>query len=599
MRAPALRLWPGLLLAVAGFAACWVAFFPGFMSYDSLVQYAMSRSFEFDDWYPPLMSWVWGGLNPLFPGPSGMLALQLGLLWAALFAWWAAWRAHRGAWLLLAIGVLPWVVNFAGVLWKDVLMAGVLLLATRFALTAATPVRAALALALMFCAINLRYNAVLAAAPVLWCLVRAARPSLGRSLAAGVTVLTLAAYLAGGSLISYQLLGAKRSLPSNYMLLDDLVHLSLVEGRSVVPGVDMRQVQDCAARELGQTQLVGKYFCLRETPAGRAAAESPALRAAWQAQVLQHPWDWLRFRLAAFAYLLRSPQQDPYYIWHPGVDENAQGVHFQPNAATTAAQQWVQATAGAVPVLFKPYAWLALDLALLLVLTLAPASRTVQAARMLLASSALYVMGYLPVTPMADFRYVYWSVLASTVALTLLAIDRRAWLEIRHARRLRPVLALAVLLLALAPLTGRLLVLDVDTAVLRTLTGSPTQLAKASRISDLLPESGRLKVVGADPWLAWDIDGLSPAAFRFLKLEFSCEKGAGRPVLQIFWWGDGQAGPSESRTWATALRQGTQLLPISAIPGLPALRSLEGLRLDLFDPSACGSITLDNVALVP
>lgn len=598
LRAAALRLLPGMLLATSGFAACWAAFYPGFMSYDSLVQYAMSRSFEFDDWYPPLMSWVWGWLNPLFPGPSGMLALQLGLLWAGLFAWWSAWREHRGAWLLLLIGVAPWVLNFAGVLWKDVLMAAVLLLAAALALAPRSPVRLAAALALVFFAVNLRYNAVFAAAPVLWSLVRAWLPSRGRIATGAGTLVLLATCLAGGSLISYQLLGAKRSLPANYMMLDDLVHLSLREGRSLVPGVDMRQVQDCAARELGQTQLVGKFFCLRATPAGQAAAQSPYLRAAWQAEVLHRPWDWLRFRLAAFAYLMRSPQQDPFYIWHPGVDENTQGIQLRPNAAMTGIQHWVQATAGALPVLFKPYGWLALDLAGLVLLALA-AGRAVQAARVLLASSALYILGYLPVTPMADFRYVYWSVLATSIAVMLLAIDRQGWMGMRQAPRRWPVLALAALPLVMMPLAGRLLALNVDAAVMRTLSASSTPLPKAARISDLAAEAGRMKVVGADPWLAWDLEGLSPAAYRFLKLDFSCDKGAGKPVLQLFWWGDGQAGPSESRSWATHLRDGTQLLPLSGIPGLPTLGSLKGLRLDLFDPSACRSITLDGVAFVP
>ncbi len=46
------------LLAFCGLIL-WVAFYPGFMSHDSIVQFGMSKSLNFNDWHPPIMAWVW------------------------------------------------------------------------------------------------------------------------------------------------------------------------------------------------------------------------------------------------------------------------------------------------------------------------------------------------------------------------------------------------------------------------------------------------------------------------------------------------------------------------------------------------------------
>lgn len=117
------------LLAFLGFLFSWVAFYPGFMSPDSLVQYEIAKTLDFNDWHPPVMSWLWSILNVFFEGPQGLLFFHLALLWGGLYSWYINCRESRFAWLFIVIGFLPWVVNFEGVLWKDVGMAFSLLLA--------------------------------------------------------------------------------------------------------------------------------------------------------------------------------------------------------------------------------------------------------------------------------------------------------------------------------------------------------------------------------------------------------------------------------------------------------------------------------------
>jgi hypothetical protein len=586
------------LLAMSGAAFTWAAFRPGFMSYDSFAQYAIARSGAYDDWYPPLMSWTWGLLLRLLPGPEGMLALQLILLWGGLMAWCWRWRGSVGAPLLLLTGAVPWVLNFAGVLWKDVLMAGALLMAAALAQPPGRIWRLVAATGLLFYALNLRYNAAFAVVPLAWLLIRTAWPRLPVPAVAAGALAATAAMLLGSGVVSYQLLGAQRAQPANYVLLDDLVHLSLLRGRSVVPDVPFAQVQACAAREIGQTKLVGKYFCLRETESGRLAAQSPALSQHWRAEVMAHPLAWLRFRLAAFAYLLRAPGEPPYYIWHPGVDENTEGVHHSPGLATVLTQRSVQVSAQAAPALFRPSTWLAFDLALLLLSLLAPQSNSRDAAQALLFSSALYLLGYLPLTPMADLRYAYWSMVAATLALLLMAIEKTVWSGRWRSDRLIPVLGMAIAVSIAVPLCTSWLALNTDQMVLRTLGPAARSLPPPNRLADLQRNSSSWRVVGRDPWLAWDVvPPQDTADVRFLAFEFHCVGGLTRPLLQLFWWGGSQAAPVEERSWISPVREGMNVVSLASLPGLSQVGQLQGLRFDLFDPAACTSISLPSLAI--
>jgi hypothetical protein len=41
-------------------------------------------------------------------------------------------------------------------------------------------------------------------------------------------------------------------------------------------------------------------------------------------------------------------------------------------------------------------------------------------------SAAAYVLGYFPILPVANYRYMYWSAIAGTIGLLLWWLDRRA-----------------------------------------------------------------------------------------------------------------------------------------------------------------------------
>src|SRR5690606_7299034 len=106
------------------------------------------------------------------------------------------------------------------------------------------------------------------------------------------------------SLFNYKILDATKSEPSRYMMLDDLSYLSLVEKKSLIPGWELQDIQDCSINSVGQNKLVGKIFCLKQKP--NYQINNPLktdLHPIWKDKISQNPIAYIQYRLAAFVYL--------------------------------------------------------------------------------------------------------------------------------------------------------------------------------------------------------------------------------------------------------------------------------------------------------
>lgn len=588
----------GAVIALAGLILSRDAFFPGFMSYDSFTQFGQSRSLQFDDWHPPLMSWLWSLLNRVSRGPEGMLHFHLALLWSGLLLWLWEYRARPLAWLLPLIGLLPWVLNFAGVLWKDAGMAFALLLLAALASGPATRLRMAAAGLLFFYAVNLRYNAMFAALPVLVLLLLRWWPSLSPLRLIGTALGALVLALGLGSIFSYQLIGAERTRPANFMMVDDLSYLSLKEKRSLLPGVSLERVQACTLQDISQTRLLARSFCLKHTAReGDPDLLKADLRTPWLDAVTRNPFAYLEFRLGAFAFLLRSPADEPYAIWQGGVEENRMGVIQRRGTATELAERAVARTAEALPFLFKPYWWLCAATLLLAVSTTLADTGTRRSAQALLASSVLYILGYVPITPMADFRYVYWSVIATTLAAVLLVVD---WPSAARGGRRRGT-ALAAVAAAVLVLLGlnaqRLFAIDADRLLLASLSGAKTPASGAPVLQRLAGKDGSFLITGEKPQFEIAFEGgVAAADVRYIGFEFACLDSKARPTIRVLWWGDTQPGATDSQAVFVSGHDGLNLVRVAGLQGWNAVRRLTHLRLDLFDFGACRKVELRNVA---
>jgi hypothetical protein len=598
----------GALASALGFAVTAVAFYPGFMSADSLAQYESSKTLTFTDWHPPVMGWVWSLFNALSDGPQGMLLWQLVLLWTALFLWYSHLIPNsRGAWALLAVGLLPWVLNFAGVIWKDVGMAFALALAMALGSSTTGFVTVSMSISMLFYALSLRYNALFALPPLLIFLWSRWRPDAKAWQAVAASIATLAAMLVATNAMNYRVLKAEKTSPSSYMMVDDLFHLSLREGRSLIPGISMSDIQHCAGRIIGQNRLVGRSFCLAEgrSFSKRNPLNTPELSQIWLDAVTSHPLRYLQFRMAAFVYLLRTAPDPPYYIWHPGIDANTFGLAHTDNALTRVVHWWVHASSKLAPMLFKPFIWVILGMTVLTASVVRVRTKNSNAALALSSSALLYILGYLPATPMADFRYVYWSVLAISLAAVLVLVEPRT----RPATPwpLRPwflslPISLCLVLVALYMSAQNIFDLKIDRLLWSQLGDRGVPVIGVPRPMGFAPVSdGLYRVTGPDPHLIYDLgtQGVASKDVDYIALDFRCEGRRTDPAIQLFWWSDNQPAAREERSTTFNPVQGVNVISTRSLRGWGDIDRLAHLRIDLDPNDACAFVRIGEVRWVP
>lgn len=594
------KVRPGLLLSlvivVAGFMLSVNVFFPGFMSADSFMQFDQSRSLRFTDWHPPLMSWLWSKLNYLATGPEGMLYFQLALLWSALAVWCWQYRARSLVWLIPLIGLLPWVLNFAGVLWKDIGMAFALLLLTGIAAGKVTGLRLSAALLLFFYAINLRHNAIVAAVPVLLLVLARWRPAYSPARLLLTAGMTLVLTLIIGNVVNYRLIGAEHTKPLNFIIVDDLSYLSLKEKHSLIPGVTIAQIQYCSQRTISETRLLARDVCMQ----GLGKPETTDLMRAnlqpiWLAAIGRHPISWLRFRTAAFGFLLRSPTDAPFYYWHNGVVHNKVGVVQQASIATPLVQNLVEDTAVTLPFLFKPYWWLCAGTVLLLGSVLLRTTTTLRTVQALLVSALLYTLAYLPVTPMADFRYIYWSVLAVTLGGLLLIIDWPGQVASTRLRKTIVAIAAGLMLTCFASLS-HVAAVNMDWIFLASL-GPATPLDTPHTLTDLTATPDYFMVTGKHPQLDYVLPdtGIVPADIKYTTFDFDCRDSKVEPTLQLLWWGDHQPDAQDGQMTFVHGTHGPIRVEMQDIPGWKNNTRLTHLRIKVYDFGSCTQLVLRNL----
>ncbi|MFC9508879.1 hypothetical protein [Streptomyces sp. NPDC057002] len=415
-------------------AATAIVFYPGFLSPDSVSQLSQALGERpLADWHPPVLSLVWRALIAVSGTAAAMAVLQSVVVWASLWLIaWCVWQytADRLSSLaVLAIGLAPHVLTFVGVVWKDVHMAAALLAVTAVAVTARRlrpeqvtlrRVLFAIGLVCLVYAVLVRKNAVFAAVPLFVMLVLAVRRGTGRRVwvqASAAFVVALVVPILAISLFARPVETSQVS----QIALDDLVHvLSADELRAADVSSELRDRLVAAAGECERINAVSDAYwrCYERAPDG-LATDSEELNALWRRQMVEHVPGYLAYRLDLFSNLLFHTT----YQYQDGILGNDLGMEVAHPRLEAKLQYYVTTVYRLVPPLFAGWFWLAVAV----VLALRPGTGVFATpVRVLGISAALYIVGYLPIVPTTDYRYVYWPALAGTLGLMLLWADRRA-----------------------------------------------------------------------------------------------------------------------------------------------------------------------------
>src|SRR4030095_10931108 len=107
-----------LSLAITGFTLNLIAYYPGFMSPDSLEIYVQSIDHHYLDSHPPIMAALWSTFNNFYQSPLTMLVFQLGLFWSSFYLLATTWFSSRRNQIFFFLGLLlaPFIQNFVAYL---------------------------------------------------------------------------------------------------------------------------------------------------------------------------------------------------------------------------------------------------------------------------------------------------------------------------------------------------------------------------------------------------------------------------------------------------------------------------------------------------
>lgn len=432
-----------MLGGLAGFLLNLAIFFPGYMSSDTLNQLAVAENrIPYHDWHPPVMALVWSVLIKATNLTSSMLILQLGMLWTALtllsiivykqtrYRFWSA--------LVLAVGILPFIINISGVIWKDVQMTYALLLAAMVMICLHSLENrnriierslVAVSFTLLMYAALLRYNALPAIIPLV--VLAALFLTRSRLKVLGI-VLAFMAFTFLSSAVLGLLLDVEKRHPSIAIKIDDIVHVYSAEQiESLDTDNRLRSALLEAGKKCTPEGTMVNYFwsCVSERDHYYLMTNNDdELNKIWINGVKDMPFKYLHYRMQTYWLFLSPVSQQQAYTWHNGIDRgNIFGIVYQPNKLADFLRGVVVFFSRDFGFLYRPYTWLLISLAVLVIFR-----KRFQEHKyrmhiiMLCASAALYILSYVPIVAASDYRYAYWSVFATIISLILVFLDKKS-----------------------------------------------------------------------------------------------------------------------------------------------------------------------------
>ena len=411
----------------AGLVMVCVYSFPGYMAFDSWEQLAQARAGQLTDWHPPMMSALWGLLDRVIAGPLLMLLLQCGLFLGGLYVLLRKrLSANRAAILTLVIFAFPPNLTMFGVVLKDSLMAGALLVGCA-GLTSERRGPQIAALFAFLLAAGLRHNSISVVVPLIAILSpwpankgRWVRAAVGAALALALTgtavlinrgLTDVPTHPFHQSVAPMDIVGTLTWAPD---LTDDEVH-ALMPGVVFAPRTGLqahaRRVYDVNKWWGAHIRGDERLFEDPVTPELRDGVAS-----GWWSLITAYPGAYLTARLDMMRELIGFTDVRWTPVYEARNEEAMLRNTGQPPANRNVVQRWLakrMLKLGYTSVIFKPYLYLVLAIGLLVLLR---RDRLVAA---LLFSSFTYLAMLLIVSPAPDFRYIHWLIVVALYAVAV------------------------------------------------------------------------------------------------------------------------------------------------------------------------------------
>jgi hypothetical protein len=444
---------PTAWVLIAGFLACAAVNLPGHLSYDSIMQLNEGRRGFYANWHPPMMSWLLGVFDMVWPGAALFTLFDMALLFGSLGAllWLKPTRARAPSIVLVVCFLTPQILLYQGIVWKDVLfanlaVAGFAALAVAAEKWAQVRLRwgaGALAFVFLSVAALVRQNGgvvlPVAAAALVWVAwtrmpTRKWRAAL--TCGGGALVGSAALVFAIHAALALRIPGDP-SPALGFRLLEfyDLIGAIKAEPSLPLPYLDD---DDDTLEALMQTDGVRLYTPVRNDTLAlsprlqRAYFASPAetIPEEWRHLVTSRPGLYLRVRANVFRWLFFTPEVIACRPVFAGVDGpppqmKKLGLTKRFDMRDGALTFYSLAFIG-TPVWSHPF------FALLAILMLAALFARRQPADIvvgsMLAAALAFTLSFFVIAIACDYRYLYYLDLATLVSAFYLSLDwRSAW----------------------------------------------------------------------------------------------------------------------------------------------------------------------------
>lgn len=396
-------------LALGGFSLTLYVFYPG----------AITEG-QVGDWQSPVMTALWAVVDPIAPGAGSMFLLTARLYWLG-FGLVGITLARRAPWLgvvAVLLAFVPPAFMFLGIIWRDMLFAGVWLCAAALAFAVAEARSAlriaarAVGLALVALGVMLRPNALIAA-PLL--ATYALWPSRFAWKRVALAYVPAGLILFGAMHVAYyEVLGAVRQHPQHSLFVFDLGGVTHFSKENQFPAAwspaeQQRLVTDCYDPYLWDAYWHGRpcSFVMKRLETEQHIFGTPVLSAAWRRALLAYPAAYLQHRAAFMSTFLFGSN---FTIWTQDISDPRRLA--LPDNRGFVALVAVSDVLKPTP-LFRVILWLLLCG---VICGLAWRQRETPAGAFALAvagSAVIYALTYALVGVAADFRYAYWVVPAA------------------------------------------------------------------------------------------------------------------------------------------------------------------------------------------
>jgi len=381
------------------------------MSPDSFDQYKQAVDISFTDHHPPMMSIWWSFLLALYASPVTLLIFHLLMLWSALYL---LAQKYNNNYILL-IGLLPFVVNFSGVLWKDVGLTYSYLLAFSIFLSVKNQsVRRKLFLLFIFYGTVIRPNVLLALFPILMYFYHIEfENKLLKSTV--LSALTIILFIMINNIIVYGIFDTQKLYAGpKIVMIHDLSGISKLTGQNYFPPKVNEKFNVPVIIKKYKPELVNSIFWGKGENFSYEMIDKSSLFYAWKSAVLSNPQLYLNLRIEHFKSLLRIGHDNGYIIWYHNMKKRYKenDITFKENILYKTIKKYVFIFHKT----FWFYGWFWLICSGILLLFW----KRNQFSAILGLSSILYILPYFIIGQAPYFRYIYLSVLLVLLGSLLL-----------------------------------------------------------------------------------------------------------------------------------------------------------------------------------